>query len=149
MKNHKKLNLKTKVTAFIKGHTLWMKITILQGYSKILMRSLVTVKINWTWDINSLMIRDASGPENGYKPCSNKETIQSRSAVHCESAMDNRTPNNWSNAIQNIRRSNDMHTKSIPAKMEEKTHKILNINLTQKFELHTSWVPINRKYYSL
>ena len=102
------INLKTNVTAFIQGHNLWMKITALQGYSKILMQSIVTVKWNWTWDINSLRIRDAPGPENGNKPCSKKRTIQSHRAVRRESAMDNRTPNNWSNAIQNVRRSNDM-----------------------------------------
>ena len=36
------------------------------------------------------------------------------SAVRRESAIDNRT-SNWSNAIQKVRRSNDRHTKSIPA----------------------------------
>ena len=118
-----------------KGHNLWMKITIFQGYSKILMGSFVTVKLNWTWDINSLRIRDAPRPENGYQPCSNKGTIQSHSAVRRESAMDNRTPNNWYNAIQNVRRSNDRHTKSIPAETGRKTHKKLNINFSQIFPI--------------
>ena len=60
------INLKTKVTAFIKDLNLWMKITVLQGYNKILMRFLVTVKLNIIWDINLLRLRDAPGPENGY-----------------------------------------------------------------------------------
>ena len=75
--------------------------------------------------MNSLRIRDAPGPENGYKPSSNKGTVQSHSVVRSESAMDNRTPNNWPDVIQNVRRSNDRHTKSIPADTGRKnTHGI-------------------------
>ena len=119
-----------------------MKINVLQGYSKILMRSLVTVKLNWTRDINSLRIRDAPGPENGNKPCSNKGTIQSHSAVRRRSVMNNRTPDNWSNAIQNVRRSNDWHTKSIPAETGRKMHKKLNINLSQIFIIEVGWAKV-------
>ena len=61
--------------------------------------------------------------------------IQSHSAVRRESAMDDRTPNNWSNAIQNVRRSNDRHAKSIPAETGIKTHKELNINISQIFPI--------------
>ena len=42
-----------------------------------------------------------------------KETFQSDRVVRRESAMGNRTPNNRSNAIQNVRRSNDIQAYKI------------------------------------
>ena len=84
--------------------------------------------------MNSLRIRAAPGPENGNKPCSNKEG--SNRTVQCVADQQ------WTTelviiSLMQYRTSAGLtiyrHTKSIPAETGREMHKKLNINLSQIF----------------
>ena len=92
-------------------------------------------KLNWTWDMNSLRIRDAPGPENGYQPCSNKEG--SSRTMRCVGNQQ-WTPELQIIGLMQYRTSAgltiDMKNQYLPRR-EEKTHKELNINISQIFPI--------------